>query len=46
MSKHQDFQLFVLKLSKYSMSMSNFQPFKIVDRGSKHNLAENINKLT
>ena len=33
-SKHQDFQIFVLKLK----NMSNFQPLKVVDRGSETQL--------
>ena len=42
--KHQDLQIFVLKLNKYP---GNFQPLEVVGRGSETQLqvAENLNKL-
>ena len=44
-SKHQDLQIFVLKLNKYT---SNFQSLEVVGRGSETQLqvGENLNKLT
>ena len=45
MFKHQDLQMFGLKLNKY---MSNFHPLEVVGRGCETQLqvGENLNKLT